>query len=158
MMWWTVEEAKPEHIQAIAANMRPADVREVWASHRHRPVEALTFSLGMSVLAWTCSVDGIPVFMWGVCRVGSLMSPIGAPWLLGTPGIAQRRVVPEFLRQCPAYTEQMQARFPRLENYVHRDNVLSIRWLRWLGFTIETADPVLKNLEPFYLFWREHEC
>ncbi|MBE6441468.1 MAG: hypothetical protein E7022_03930 [Desulfovibrio desulfuricans] len=153
--WWRIEDARPEHIAAIAAAMRPADMREVWASHRHTPAQALTFSLQRSELAWTCIIDDMPAFMWGAARNGSLITYRGAPWLLGTSAISERRVILEFLRQCPAYVERMQARFPRLENYVHARNRLSVRWLRWLGFTVETAAPVVLHDEPFFVFWRE---
>jgi RimJ/RimL family protein N-acetyltransferase len=48
----------------------------------------------------------------------------------------------------------MQERFPRLENYVHAKNKLSIRWLKWCGFTLDMEVPELINDEEFYLFWR----
>lgn len=152
MKIWRVEQAIPAHIPAIAANMRDADRIEVWVSHRHAPAQALASSLKRSEMAWTCLVDGVPAFMWGVARLGSLISRKGSPWLLGTPAI--HRTSREFLRQCPAYVERMQARFPRLENFVHARNRLSVRWLRWLGFTVEAAATVI-NDEPFFLFWRE---
>jgi hypothetical protein len=91
MRIWDVLPALPEHIPAIAADMREADRREVWASHRHTPEEALRGSLARSELAWTCIISGTPAFMWGVCRIGSLISDRGAPWLLGTAGIRKMR-------------------------------------------------------------------
>lgn len=155
MTWWKIVDALPGHIPAIAADMRAEDRREVWASHRHTPAQALTVSLERSELAWTCIIDDVPAFMWGAARNGSLITRRGAPWLLGTPVLGQRRVSLEFLRQCPDYVARMQARFPRLENYVHARNRLSIRWLRWLGFTVETAASVVMHDEPFFVFWRE---
>jgi hypothetical protein len=47
----------------------------------------------------------------------------------------------------------MQSLFPRLENHVHADNVLSVRWLQWCGFSIDDT-PEAYNGENFYLFWR----
>ena len=135
MSIWRIEPATPEHIPAIAADMREADRREVWASHRHTPEEALEYSLERSELAWACLVEGVPAFMWGAVRQGSLISLTGTPWLLGTPAIL--KVSREFLRQCPVYVARMQERFPRLENFVHAENRLSVRWLKWCGFTLE---------------------
>jgi hypothetical protein len=66
---------------------------------------------------------------------------------------ANRQLHREFIRQCPAYVDRMQARFPRLENFVHAENRLSIRWLKWCGFIIDDV-PELINDEDFYLFWR----
>ncbi|MDR1242719.1 MAG: DUF2833 domain-containing protein [Deltaproteobacteria bacterium] len=154
-MFWKITPALPEHIPAIAADMREADRREVWASHRHSPAQALENALAHADLAWTCLVEEVPAFMWGVSRYGSLISPVGSPWLLGTNLFfnARRKLHREFLRQCPAYVDRMQECFPRLENYVHAQNVLSIRWLKWCGFTLE-REPESFNGENFYLFWR----
>ena len=156
MRIWEIVPAAPEHIQAIAADMRDDDVREVWASHRHCPLEALEMSLARSELAWTCLIEEVPAFMWGVARQGSMISLKGSPWLLGTNLFfqAHRKLHREFLRQCPAYVGRMQERFPRLENYVHAKNTLSIRWLKYCGFALEEV-PELINDEEFYLFWRE---
>jgi hypothetical protein len=134
MKIWKILPALPEHIPAIAAGMREADRLEVWASHRHSPAQALESALARADLAWTCMVEGEPAFMWGVSRLGGILSETGSPWLLGTSAIG--KVVREFLRQSRAYVERMQAGFSRLENHVHAQNVLSIRWLKWCGFTI----------------------
>lgn len=149
---WQIVPAAPEHIPALAVDMREADRREVWASHRHTPGQALEKSLARSELAWTCLIEGRSAFMWGVARLGSMISEKGAPWLLGTPAIAG--VSRDFLRQSPFYVAQMQERFPRLENFVHAENRLSIRWLQWCGFTIDDV-PELINDEDFFLFWRD---
>jgi hypothetical protein len=150
---WRVERACPEHIPEIAAKMREADRREIWASHRHTPRKALECSLERSDLAWTCFVDGVAAFMWGAARQGSLLSAKGSPWLLGTDAILKVRK--DFLRCCPFFVERMQRRFPRLENYIHAENLLSIRWLKWCGFTCDEEAPEAINDEDFFLFWRE---
>jgi len=129
--------------------MREADRKEVWASHRLTPTDALTGSLERSALAWTCLIHGVPAFMFGV-------SDTGTPWLLGTNLFFKqhRALHREFLRQNQEYIDLMLERFPRLENHIHADNRLSIRWLRHCGFLIE-KDPVLFNGEEFYRFWMD---
>lgn len=155
---WMVVPATTEHIPTLAANMREADKREVWASHRHSPQEALEVSLAYSDMAWTfLGLDedgqGEPLFMWGVARQGSILSDTGFPWLLGTNDI--RKYQRTFLRYCPYYIEAMQEPFTLLENYVHAANRVSVRWLEWCGFTVEKEVPELINDEGFYRFWRE---
>ena len=152
---WNITAARPEHVPPIAVNMREADRREVWASHRHTPEEALAAGLSRAEKAWTCFVDGTPAFMWGVSRVGSVLSLTGAPWLLGTPEIF--RVQREFLRRSRVYVDEMQAAFPLLRNYVHVDNRTSMRWLGWCGFELDPVVEVI-NDEDFYLFWRGSAC
>jgi len=94
--------------------------------------------------------------MWGVVRLGSLLTDRGSPWLLGTNLFfkAHRKLHREFLRQCPDYVDRMQARFPRLENFIHAGNRLSIRWLKWCGFSLDMDAPVPINGEYFFRFWR----
>ena len=151
MRVWRIIPADAAHIAPIAADMREADRREVWASHRHEPEQALVASLERSDLAWTCLVDGVPAFMWGAARQGSLITFTGSPWLLATPRIEMVRR--DFLRRSRFYVDVLQARFPRLENYAHAGNRLSLRWLKWCGFSVADA-PTMLNNEPFYLFWR----
>ncbi|CAK7067810.1 MAG: hypothetical protein DELT_01728 [Desulfovibrio sp.] len=152
---WRIETATAAHIPHIAANMREADRREIWASDRQTPEEALTRSFALSVMCRTCVINGSPAFMWGVTRRGSILSDTGVPWLLGTNAItAVRRA---FIKQSRAYVEMMQQPFARLENIVHSENALSIRWLAWCGFTIE-KEPVERNGETFFPFWRVAAC
>ena len=155
MKIWEIVPAAPEHSAVIAANMREADKREVWASDSWLPLPAVSKSLAMSVEAWTCFVEGSPAFMWGVARQGNILADVGIPWLLGTDAIS--KVDREFIRQSRAYVDRMHRHFHRLENIVHAENTLSIRWLKWCGFSIE-KEPVERNGEMFFPFWRVVEC
>ncbi len=148
---WYVVPAAREHLLPMAADLRPADRREVWASHRRSPYEALAHSLGFSDRAWTAFVNDRPSLMWGVGRGGCILNPVGVPWMLATRGI--ELVAREFIRQSRAYVGLMGQGFSRLENYVHAENALSIRWLKWCGFTLVT-EPTVFNGEDFHLFWR----
>ena len=153
-MIWQIVNALPGHIPHIAANMRQADQKEVMASHGHSPELALQSSLNHSVLAWTCLVRNKPAFMWGVCPTQGVLGLEGSPWLLGTNQIFEVRR--DFLRCCPCYVDKMQAVFPKLWNYVHADNKVSQRWLKWCGFKIAQKPELYGvNNELFYKFWRE---
>jgi hypothetical protein len=145
-----IEQARPEHIPSVAARMREADRREVLAYRRHTPEEALRFSLSRSLFARTVVVDGRPVLMYGV-GVPTLLGSTGSPWLLATDAVYE--VLFSFLKYSRPVVRHMQSLFPRLENHVHADNALSIRWLQWCGFSIDDT-PELFNGEPFYLFRR----
>ncbi len=153
MSTWQVEVARPEHIPYLAAGMRAADRREVWSSDRWLPEEALKKSLMLSTRAWTCFVDGLPACMWGVAHKGSIFSETGVPWLLGTDAIYG--ISRTFVRHSRDYIAKMHVVYPYLENYVHADNRLSIRWLAWCGFVIERETPRCMNGEDFYYFWRK---
>jgi hypothetical protein len=148
-----IEQARPEHIPAVAAHMREADRREVWAYRRHTPEEALRFSLSRSLFARTALVDDRPVLMYGV-GAPTLLGSVGSPWLLATDAVYE--VMFSFLKYSRVVVRHMQSLFPRLENHVHADNVLSVRWLQWCGFSIDDT-PEAYNGENFYLFWRNSD-
>lgn len=150
-----VELASPDHVPHLAARMRAADRREVMASHGHNPTDALRGSLERSEAAWTLMVHGQPAAMGGVTPAGSILSLTGRPWLLGTEGLYQAPR-PWLARQSRLYVDAMRRLFPRLENWCHADNSLSLRWLRWCGFVIESAPrPYGLAGEPFYRFYKE---
>jgi hypothetical protein len=136
--------AEAGHVGAIAARMRPADRDEAWAAARLTPEAALLLSLSVSPLAWTGRVDGRPECMFGAGNGG-------VPWLLGTDAVERHALA--FLRSNPAYVARMQARFGRLSNWVDARNATSIRWLRWLGFTIGEPRPYGPLGLPFHPFW-----
>ncbi len=138
------------HVAYLAATLREADRREVWAASRHTPYEALALSLKASNKAWTGLVDGQPALMWGVARAGSILCPVGRPWLLASDAIEGVARL-EFIRRSREFVGEMRAEFPVLENYVHAANRLSIRWLKWCGFVMD-GEPVEINGEDFYRF------
>lgn len=128
-------EALPEHIAAIASSVRPEDAREL-ASLFLTPERALRISLRSALAAWTGTVDGVPVCMFGVCP-GEMME--GRPWMIGTVDLEKYAVI--FLRRCRLQVERMLEIRPVLVNYVASENARAIEWLEWLGFTIETPIP-----------------
>lgn len=157
MQTYALVPAVASHISHLAAKLREIDKREIWASHRHSPREALVRSLRASHLAWSCMVEGKPVFMWGVAQAPStIMYRCGRPWLLGTSAI-EGLTIP-FMRQSRVAVAALHQHYDHLSNHVHAENNVSIRWLGWLGFTIEKAKPVQWHGETFYKFWRDFGC
>lgn len=117
--------------------MRQADRDEVYAASGRSPSDALIFSLRKSSHAWTAVIDGVPEVMFGVGDI-NILAGIGAPWLLGTDAVERHYVA--FLRRSVGFRDQLLRRYPTMRNFVDVRNRASIRWLRWLGFTL--SDPV----------------
>lgn len=138
-----------DHIATIAARMRQADVVEVWASSSSTPHDALMFSLKHSAQAWTAVIDGQPEVMFGVADL-NILTGTGAPWLLGTEAVVTHHR--QFLRRSVWWREKLLGRYEVLKNFVHDDNVVSKRWLKWLGFTLHDAAPTGVNGEMFRMF------
>ena len=141
-----------EAIQFIADNMREEDVIEVWAYGRHTPIEALELSIKKSKKVVIVYADGIPLTALGLC-IRDFLSGVGVPWLLSAKQALKYKR--QFLKLSPPIIEEMLEICPKLINHVHADNKLSIRWLKWLGFTIEDPEPIGPEGELFHRFTKE---
>lgn len=143
-------DALPEHADQLV--LRQADRIEVAATTVLPPVEALRQSIAHSPRYCKAGfADGELACIFGV---GSgLLSTSGCPWLLGSDLIARHPAA--FIRRCGPYLDAMTQGFGYLENWVHADNRIAIRWLRWLGFTLDPAAPWGIKGEPFHHFFKE---
>lgn len=134
----------------VAPKMRVQDAKEVLASSGTTPLQALQESYQVSDI--THSIihdDGDVVGMFGLAVNDSFASP----WLLGTDKLIETRR--EFIPQAQEWVEQMNARYPLLLNFVHKDNTVSKRWLKSLGFEfIKLYEEYGVGCEPFYQFVR----
>lgn len=127
--------------------MRQADRDEIAAASGKTPAQALAFSLRKSSIARTALVDGVPEVMFGVGDI-NILAGVGAPWLLGTDAVERHYVA--FLRGSVDWRDQLLARYPTLKNFVDARNRASVRWLRWLGFTL--SEPISVRGHEFHLF------
>ncbi len=146
---YQILEAVPRHARELAPVMRAADIEEV-RDHGREPLDALMYSLENSREVFTGMADGRVVCMFGVGSA-SIVSRNGCPWLLGARELAAH--APAFLRLNQQYMEHLRRDYDLLWNFVSARNVVAIRWLIWLGFTVsgERADI------PGALDWRRFE-
>jgi len=151
---YQIRPARLEDVDLLAPRLREIDRREVWAMSRHLPDEALRRSLEISMAAWVAVIEGRVGMMWGVGILGGLLGFVGCPWMLAADIIERPDVAREFIRQSRPYARELEGGFNRLENWVHVENEVAIRWLKWLGFTF-AAEPTIVNGEAFYHFWRD---
>lgn len=130
--------------------MRRADLDEVKATSNSDPVTALHRCVKSSDLCATVEANGVPIAVLGL-SVLNILTGIGSPWLLSTEQALNHKR--EFLRLSPPVVREMLQLCPTLYNYVHCDNKVSIRWLKWLGFTFSNK-PIEYgvNNELFYRF------
>lgn len=118
--------------------MREVDVEEC-AATKLTPKQALRYGLLNSETCWTVFVDGRPEAMFGVVAT-SLIEGKGRPWLLMTDdAMAHRRAIVRFGH---VYTAALQRHYRKLENVVHANNDVAIRWLSRLGFHVGPVDVI----------------
>ncbi len=139
-------------IQVIADDMRQADVDEVWSSNHFTPVEALMTGWGNSHSSVVITVNDEPCVMLGLV-IHDILTGSGIPWLLGTNNALKYKR--NFFTQVPDVIDEMLDTCPKLFNYVHVDNKVSIRWLKRIGFTFDDPIPYGYNNELFHKFYLE---
>ena len=143
-------EATLEHAAMMAANMKQADIDEVWATGYYTPLEALELSIKVSrdPLCWLANGEVVCVFG---CAEQSLLTDKGVPWMLTTDEISKYGKL--FLRYNKKYIDIMKDRYRELENHVDARNTDAIKWLRWLGFSFGPAEPFGVERLPFHRFY-----
>lgn len=122
----------------LAANMRSEEVAEVWASSGRNPYEAVRTSLDRSWDAFTAWQDDKLLCMSGVYRA-SPVSNRGCPWLLTTNDMKanprallhySKQAVTGWLDEFLILTQMVDARYEQ-----------SVRWAKWVGFTVYPPEP-----------------
>jgi hypothetical protein len=98
----------------------------------------------LSLQAWE------PVAVFGVAPYPGLPH-VGIPWLLATRRFDDHRI--RLVRGVRRMLYHLRSDFAQLENHVHADNARSVRFLEWLGFTVEPAAPWGHKGAMFRRFW-----
>jgi hypothetical protein len=128
-------KAVPGHA-AIVPYLRQADVAEIWASTGLSPAFAVSYSIAHSKDAWAVLLDGKPQAVFGV---GNFGVNSGVPWLVATDEIEKHPV--RFYRMSKPMIAILRHKYEHLVNWVDARNKLSLRWLKWAGFTIDDPEP-----------------
>lgn len=140
----------------MAPHMRAADAAEVWAQCAMLPFDALSFSVAQSE-AYAALEDGsdVPVVIFGLARSDNILNGKRCFWLLGTPAV--ERYKKRFVRESAQYLYMIGAGHT-VFNYVDVNNRASLRWLKWLGFTIMEPRPHGWLGKPFHYIEKVIPC
>ena len=147
-MKWAV--ATPARVEYISNNVRKQDEIEVHYSHGVTGKKAVIESWKDSKICYCIDGDnGMPV---GICGVNQSLI-----WLLGTDDLfatsSHRR---QFIRGGRKWVDGLiEDGNDFLHNWAMYSNKTTIRWLKHLGFTIDTPAPMGSSAQLFSHFWRE---
>ena len=154
-----VEIVKSEdwHAMYIAEKARDADVNELWASSRTTPIDAMRRGMATSTVCYTGMIDGVPVCMFGASPFSALAGK-GVAWMIGSRELDEMTARKELLRHSREAVDYLSHLFPTLLfNFVDERNTAAIRWLRWLGFQLDTPIPYGDDKLPFIPFYMTRE-
>lgn len=139
-----------EGVERIARLLRHQDRKEVMYSNGLEAEEAVFQSWRNSQICRCIYADDqTPV---GLCGVSE-----NRVWLLATD---EMLATPSSRRQfAKASREWVDSLFDErgyecLHNWALTSNTTTLRWLRWLGFTLDVPEPMGKGCQLFSHFWR----
>ena len=140
-----VREAQQTDIdEMLDDGLRPADLLEIESSG-YSPRQSLERGLRCSLPCLAVEVDGKCCGMFGVVA-DTRYELAGNIWFLGTDRIQKVKI--QFLRESERWLEEITKNYRSVSNYIHQDNTLHIKWLKWLGFSF------FKKVGPFIEFGR----
>ena len=142
-------------VERLRGRLRQADNVEVTAAFGHSADEGLDNAVEYSERAYVMLDNGEPIIAFGVAPYEAQK---GSPWLLATPAIEDMDVAMYVLRHSRGYVDEFLVLFEELENWVHAENLVSLRWLEWLGFDIDTPAPWGVSGDKFCRVFRRRVC
>jgi hypothetical protein len=148
-------EIRPTHkgdIDAIAPHMRTIDQIECRVWSEKTPRQALLMSSALSDEPYTITIDGRPTAMFGWSQDYGLGKD-ACVWFLGTSEL--HCYTREFLTLPKPYFKRMFEKYETVYNYVAKDNIKAIRFLKYHGFKFE--EEVVKENMVFVKAVREKD-
>lgn len=143
-----------DHLLHVLEHITPEDAAEVQASGID-PLESFMFGAKHSTILGTVVKDGTePVAIFG-CLPDPNHLHTGVPWMVATPEF--RRHPRDGMALSRQVVDQMQAAFPKLHNLVHDQHITAIRWLSWLGFTIDIEHPTGPCGAFYHFHWSKED-
>lgn len=142
----TVRATRRDDLAIVEHGARQAD-RDEMAALGESVASCLSIGFEESMRCWSICADDHPIAI-----VGDTMQGIGAgvPWMVTTNDVEVH--ARGFLQASKAILKDMLTRHATLSNYVDARNAVAIRWLEWLGFSIEPAAPTYPHGMPFHKF------
>lgn len=141
------------HLEHVLAHMTPEDAAEVRASGMDAG-ESFRFGARNSIVSGAVVHQGEAVAIYG-CLPDPNHLNAGVPWMIATPAFrAHPREGMSLSRQVVG---QMRASFHKLHNVVHDQHIVAIRWLLWLGFSIDMGHPTGPGRAFYHFHWSSND-
>lgn len=140
-----IRNSIPGDTWLMLPTVRQADIDEL-AAMGATPEQCIRYGIQLSTHCVTVFLDGEPAGVVGVIDYDGYR----LPWAVFTTAIERHPLA--FLRGAKAWMKKVEG---YLLNYVDARNTVTIRWLRWLGFTLDN-EPVAHGIngELFHRFTR----
>lgn len=144
-----IRKALIEDAIELSKHLRKEDLEEIKAGTDEDPMKVLIEGILISNPAFSFfSPKGKLGGIFGV--VPSENPRCGRVWLLGTKEIERYPLL--FIKHSKKILKELYKTYDILENFVHENNALHIKWLRYMGF--QFTSKVQINNSFFWHFYR----
>ena len=126
----------PLHIREICDTLREREAL-AFAKLGKDPERMIAHEVLTSFMSWAGVVDGQVIALGGV-KCDGIFAEEAYAWLLCSEAIAEAPV--SFIRGVLRAFELVKPRFRTIYGLVDARFAASIRWLEWMGFTVEPGD------------------
>ncbi len=136
----------------MASRLRSEDRREIEHATGKASHEVLPLAVSLSAESYTFNMQG-PFCLFGVTD-DPKNAGYGVVWLVASDEVI--RHARYLVKQAPLYLDRWASRYPNgLHNYVDSRNLLHLRWLELVGFTL--GEEIDIRGVPFLYFSRHKE-
>ena len=132
-----VRRSNRNDVDYLKFHLRESDRHEIYASHHMAPADALNMGLNKSILSLTI-LNGKPLAMVGI-TTDNLIGNKAVIWMLTSQDLD--KIPRRFVRNSKYFLKIFLEFYNYLENYVSIKNESSIRWIKWLGGTVDKPKP-----------------
>ena len=134
-----VRVCRGSDIKGMKGRLRKEDVLEIERKTGRDPYRVLVESYRKSDIAFVGLIDNEIACAWGIAKE-SILSEESTIWLLSTAVMGKAPVA--VAKKTKQELKRLLKIYPKLGNYVDSEYHLCVRWLRWLGFTVEPPKSV----------------
>lgn len=143
----SVVKVEEWHIKELAHTIQQIDIDSITAVGGLPTEEAIRQSIKNSDECYTWVVDGKVGAIFGLSSL-SLIGTMGCIWFLASN--EKRTHVRWFLNECKKFVRYANTKYDVLVNYTDARELVTLRWAKWLGFTIYPAEPFGKEGRLFH--------
>lgn len=147
-----IRPLKDGDLRHLAGRLRPMDLLEVRAAAPDSALDEALVAAGRKSLRGQAGFfNGDLVACWAVVPHNGSETEV-APWLLATDAIDRPDVRRAFLAHGSKELRKLTEGFEYLWNFVHRENAVARRWLRFMGFEFRDMRQYVISGEHFVRF------
>jgi len=143
------EFTKDDFEAVMALDLRAIELREARAFTGADPEEVLALSIANSCFLWVATYESKICGVFGLTIQEFEGGILGTPWFVSNEvPFSTRKSRGLFLRTSKQIVLLMQGICDQLTNIVSLENKEAVRWLRWLGFTLDESNQMTFDRDP----------